>query len=111
MVFVDSKSGFGDNLGNMFLCFVCCEKFKFLRILLCGYFFCYLCIVLVVNFFCEYKEVFVGFNCLLCWEFIFCFGDKKEWVNYFFLNKILKYVIDIFEKNFCGVCEIENEEI
>lgn len=95
----------------MFLCFVCCEKFKFLRILLCGYFFCYLCIVLVVNFFCEYKEVFVGFNCLLCWEFIFCFGDKKEWVNYFFLNKILKYVIDIFEKNFCGVCEIENEEI
>lgn len=111
MAFAGSKSRFGDNLGNMFLCSVCCEKFKSPRILPCGHSFCHSCIASAVNSSCEHKEAPVGFNCPLCREFIPCFGDKKEWVNHFFLNKTLKHVIDISEKNLCGACEIENEEI
>lgn len=111
MAFADSKSRFEDNLGNVFLCSVCCEKFKSPRILPCGHSFCHSCIASAVNSSCEHKEAPVGFNCPLCREFIPCFGDKKEWVNHFFLNKTLKHVIDISEKNLCGACEIENEEI
>ncbi|XP_052680703.1 E3 ubiquitin-protein ligase TRIM4-like [Crassostrea angulata] len=110
MAFADSKSRFGDNLGNMFLCSVCCEKFKSPRILPCGHSFCHSCIASAVNSSCEHKEAPVGFNCPLCRDFIPCFGDQKEWVNHFFLNKTLTHVIDISEKNLCGACEIENEE-
>lgn len=110
MAFADSKSRFGDTLGNIFLCSVCCEKFKSPRILPCGHSFCHSCISSAVNSSCEHKEAPVGFNCPLCREFIPCFGDQKEWVNHFFLNKTLTHVIDISEKNLCGACEIENEE-
>lgn len=110
MAFADSKSSFGDNLGDMSLCSVCYEKFKFPRVLPCGHSFCHSCIVSATNSFCENREAPVGFSCPLCREFIPCFGDQKEWVNQFSLNKTLTHVIEISEKNLCGACEIENEE-
>lgn len=110
MAFADSKSGFEDSLGDVSLCSVCCEEFKSPRILPCGHSFCHSCIASAVNSSCEHKEAPVGFNCPLCREFIPCFGEHKEWVNLFPLNKALLYVTETNSRKLCGACKIENED-
>eukprot|EP00105_Crassostrea_gigas_P005216 XP_011418738.1 PREDICTED: transcription intermediary factor 1-beta-like [Crassostrea gigas] len=109
VTFVDSKNG-GESLDDTLLCSVCCEKFKSPRILPCGHSFCHSCIASAINSSCKHKEAPVGFNCPLCREFIPCFGNQKEWVNLFPLNKALLHVIEINNRKLCGACEIENEE-
>lgn len=59
---------------DLILCFICYEKFKLFWLLLCFYFFCYKCLCVYIVISCEDKDVFLGFFCFFCWEFILLLG-------------------------------------
>lgn len=70
--------------GDVFMCLVCFEWYKNFWYLLCFYFFCYFCLEFYIVFICIVKEVFVGFWCLLCRDFVVVFGMfslLEKWVK------------------------------
>lgn len=78
------------NICNDFIkCFICFEDFKLLKCFLCFYLFCYECLKNYIEFLCFLKELFVGFFCFFCWDFILVENilvELKDWVNDFLIN-------------------------
>lgn len=78
-----------DICNDFIKCFICFEDFKLLKCFLCFYLFCYECLKNYIEFLCFLKELFVGFFCFFCWDFILVENilvELKDWVNDFLIN-------------------------
>lgn len=94
------------------VCLICYEKFKILRYFLCKYLFCYVCLFLYIISQCKFKEVCLGFYCLVCCFYIFSFGDLEkleDWVGFYLINDVLLKLVVGLDEIYCEFCLRDNE--